>query len=31
VPEPLRHQYPLLDSIASEPSAEPTLFPMPPR
>jgi uncharacterized protein YecE (DUF72 family) len=31
VPEPLRHQYPLLDAIASEPSAEPTLFPMPPR
>lgn len=31
VPEPLRHHYPLLDAIASEPSAEPTLFPMPPR
>jgi uncharacterized protein YecE (DUF72 family) len=31
VPEPLRHQYPSLDAIASQPSAEPTLFPMPPR
>jgi uncharacterized protein YecE (DUF72 family) len=31
VPEPLRHHYPLLEVIASEPSAEPTLFPMPPR
>jgi len=31
VPEPLRHHYPLLEAIASEPSAEPTLFPMPPR
>lgn len=31
VPELLRHHYPLLDAIASEPSAEPTLFPMPPR
>jgi uncharacterized protein YecE (DUF72 family) len=31
VPEPLRHQYPLLDAIASQPFAEPTLFPMPPR
>jgi uncharacterized protein YecE (DUF72 family) len=31
VPEPLRHHYPLLEAIASEPSAEPTLFPLPPR
>jgi uncharacterized protein YecE (DUF72 family) len=31
VPEPLRHRYPQLDSIASEPSSEPTLFPLPPR
>lgn len=31
VPEPLRHRYPLLDAIASEPSAEPTLFPVLPR
>jgi uncharacterized protein YecE (DUF72 family) len=31
VPEPLRHCYPQLDSIASEPSSEPTLFPLPPR
>ena len=31
VPEPLRHAYPQLESIASEPSREPTLFPLPPR
>lgn len=31
VPEPLRHHYPPLDAIASEPSSEPTLFPLPPR
>jgi uncharacterized protein YecE (DUF72 family) len=31
VPEPLRHHYPRLESIASEPAAEPTLFPMEPR
>jgi uncharacterized protein YecE (DUF72 family) len=31
VPETLRHRYPQLESIASEPSAEPTLFPLPPR
>jgi uncharacterized protein YecE (DUF72 family) len=31
VPEPLRHRYAQLDSIASEPSSEPTLFPLPPR
>lgn len=30
VPEPLRHRYPELDSIANEPSSEPTLFPLPP-
>jgi uncharacterized protein YecE (DUF72 family) len=30
VPEPLRHHYPQLESIASEPSKEPTLFPIPP-
>jgi uncharacterized protein YecE (DUF72 family) len=30
VPEPLRHHYPQLESIASEPSREPTLFPPPP-
>lgn len=30
VPETLRHRYPELESIASEPSAEPTLFPLPP-
>ena len=30
VPEPLRHHYPELESIASEPSLEPTLFPLPP-
>jgi len=31
VPEPLRHHYPELERIASEPSQEPTLFPNPPR
>jgi uncharacterized protein YecE (DUF72 family) len=31
VPEPLRHHYPELESIASEPQQEPTLFPNPPR
>ena len=31
VPEPLRHAYPRLEQIASEPSEEPTLFPLPPR
>ena len=31
VPEPLRHHYPELEKIASEPAAEPTLFPNPPR
>ncbi|MGH9683032.1 MAG: DUF72 domain-containing protein [Candidatus Acidiferrales bacterium] len=31
VPEPLRHHYPQLDTIASESPAEPTLFPLPPR
>ena len=31
VPEPLRHHYPELETIASEPVAEPTLFPNPPR
>ncbi|MGH9775484.1 MAG: DUF72 domain-containing protein [Candidatus Acidiferrales bacterium] len=31
VPETLRHAYPRLEAIASEPSQEPTLFPMPPR
>jgi uncharacterized protein YecE (DUF72 family) len=31
VPEPLRHHYPQLEAIASEPSQEPMLFPMPPR
>ncbi len=30
VPETLRHRYPQLEAIASEPSAEPTLFPLPP-
>ena len=29
VPEPLRHHYPQLEPIASEPSAEPLLFPNP--
>lgn len=31
VPEPLRHAYPRIEQIASEPSDEPTLFPLPPR
>jgi uncharacterized protein YecE (DUF72 family) len=31
VPEPLRHQYPELEKISSEPVQEPTLFPNPPR
>ncbi len=31
VPEPLRHHYPELDAIASEPSREPTLFPLAPK
>jgi uncharacterized protein YecE (DUF72 family) len=31
VPEPLRHHYPELEKIASEPLHEPTLFPNPPR
>jgi uncharacterized protein YecE (DUF72 family) len=30
VPEPLRHRFPLLETIADAPSEEPTLFPMPP-
>ena len=30
VPETLRHHYPQLESIADEPSKEPTLFPIPP-
>jgi uncharacterized protein YecE (DUF72 family) len=30
VPEPLRHRYPLLESIADAPSQEPMLFPIPP-
>ncbi len=30
VPEPLRHHYPQLEKIASEPAQEPTLFPNPP-
>jgi uncharacterized protein YecE (DUF72 family) len=30
VPEPLRHHYPQLETIADEPSKEPTLFPMSP-
>jgi uncharacterized protein YecE (DUF72 family) len=30
VPEPLRHHYPQLEAIASEPQREPTLFPEPP-
>lgn len=30
VPETLRNHYPRLDAIASEPSKEPTLFPLPP-
>jgi uncharacterized protein YecE (DUF72 family) len=31
VPDPLRHHYPQLDSIADAPAEEPTLFPNPPR
>jgi len=31
VPETLRHRYPELESIADSPSAEPTLFPLPPK
>jgi len=31
VPETLRHHYPQLEPIASEPSAEPTLFPLTPK
>lgn len=31
VPESMRHQYPELDRIASQPLQEPTLFPNPPR
>lgn len=31
VPETLRHRYPQLEAIADEPSAEPTLFPLPPK
>ncbi|HUJ32171.1 MAG TPA: DUF72 domain-containing protein [Candidatus Acidoferrum sp.] len=31
VPDTLRSHYPQLDSIASEPAKEPTLFPLPPR
>jgi uncharacterized protein YecE (DUF72 family) len=31
VPETLRHHYPQLDLIASEPASEPTLFPLPPK
>ncbi|HEV2488593.1 MAG TPA: DUF72 domain-containing protein [Candidatus Acidoferrales bacterium] len=31
VPETLRHHYPRLEAIASEPAAEPTLFPLEPR
>ena len=31
VPEPLRHHYPELEKIASEPAHEPTLFPVAPR
>lgn len=31
VPEPLRHQYPVLEKISREPVQEPTLFPNPPR
>jgi uncharacterized protein YecE (DUF72 family) len=31
VPEPLRHHYPALEKIASQPVREPTLFPNPPR
>ncbi len=31
IPEPLRHHYPELERISSEPPQEPTLFPNPPR
>jgi uncharacterized protein YecE (DUF72 family) len=31
VPEPLRHHYPQLESIADAPAEEPTLFPLAPR
>jgi uncharacterized protein YecE (DUF72 family) len=31
VPEPLRHHYPQLETIASQPLQEPTLFPNPPK
>ncbi len=31
VPETLRHHYPQLEAIASEPAAEPTLFPLAPK
>jgi uncharacterized protein YecE (DUF72 family) len=31
VPEPLRQHYPQLDAIASEPTSEPTLFPLAPK
>jgi uncharacterized protein YecE (DUF72 family) len=31
VPETLRHHYPQLETIADEPSKEPTLFPLPPK
>ena len=31
VPETLRSHYPQLEAIASEPAAEPTLFPLPPK
>jgi uncharacterized protein YecE (DUF72 family) len=31
VPETLRHHYPQLDAIATEPSKEPTLFPLSPK
>jgi len=31
VPEPLRHHYPELETISSEPAKEPTLFPNPPK
>jgi uncharacterized protein YecE (DUF72 family) len=31
VPEPLRHRYPELETIADAPSSEPTLFPLPPK
>jgi uncharacterized protein YecE (DUF72 family) len=31
VPEPLRHHYPELESIADQPASEPMLFPIPPK